>query len=568
VTTARAAVGLVLAGAAMLVPSASVGAQGPTVSGDRSEAVVFVRALGRFRVQFDEPYKKAVEERDVEIATGTGFFVNSEGLLLTSHHVVAGGRQRRRIAGEEAEVERVVERIEAVVASAGGPQRLSASLLAVDADKDLALLTVTAGGLGYLPLGDSAAARAGEPTTVLGFPLGRAVEVGRTDAPEVVPQLTVSPGSLSARRDDEAGSARYLQTDATLNPGNSGGPLLDADGYVLGVVEMKLNGATGLGFAVPVNLVKDFLETTGFLPQLPSARLRPGPLQSLADKGLRLKLPEGFEDTAPDRLRVEAAPDGAGARLIVDRVASPWSLADLEQALTDGSGFEGPRPRAPGQRRGGASTNPRRVQGFARGAAADGSPLWMEYAVLDLGRENVVARYVGAPDAMAFNLSVLRESLDEIEADPLLAGEVGAPLDVPLASVTTRVPGVPEARLPSGFWAAAGGRGACNSLPEPDAGVVASPPGDFTVVFRWRYWLRAPGAAPVLAAACQPAWPSSGASFGGPSERFGITYRTEGLFRALGEGLLGLEVEAPVTKGTFLDGLVRRFLAEGTMPAR
>jgi hypothetical protein len=326
---------------------------------------------------------------------------------------------------------------------------------------------------------------------------------------------------------------------------------------VLGVIEMKIANASGLGFAVPVNVVKDFLEATGFLPQLPSARLRPGPPQSLPGKGLRMSLPEGLADTATERLRVEAGGDGEGPWLVLDRVASPWSLDALEQALGAG-------PRAPGRRRA-AGAGARRVLGFARGAGTDGTPLWMEYALVDLGPEKVVVRYVGPPDAMAFNLSVLRESLETIEADPLLTEEIRASVRVPLAPVSTRVPGVPEARVPGGFWLAASSRGVCDSLPEPDAGIESSPQGDFTVVFRWRYWRQAPAPAAAAAAACR-AFTIRGAAFHGRSERFGVEYGIEGAFRGLDEGLLGLEIEAPIEKQPFLDDLTRRFLADE--PAR
>jgi S1-C subfamily serine protease len=544
--------------------AAAAGAAARETGGD-AEAVVFVRAIGTLRAEFVEIYRAPIEWRDIEIGTGTGFFLNPDGLLLTSQHVVAGGRLRRRIEGHEAELELTVERVEAVVSGDGGPRRLTASLLASDAERDLALLSVTAGGLRYLPLGDSDAARPGEPTRALGFPLGRAVEVGRAPEPAVVPQLSVSPGSLSAHRDDAAGAARFLQTDAALNPGNSGGPLLDADGYVLGVVQMKIANASGLGFAVPVNVVKDFLEAAGFLPQLPSPRLRPGPPQSLAGKGLRMSLPDAFADVETDRLRVEAGVEEGGPRLALDRVASSWRLDALERALTEEAAFEPAGPRTPGERRL-VDAGGRRVLGFARGAAADGSPLWIEYALLDLGPEKVVARYVGPPDAMAFNLSVLRGSLESLEADPLLTEEVRGPLPAALARVATRVPGAPEALVPEGFWHAASPRGACGALPEPDAGLLASPEGDFTVTFRWRYWRQAPASAETAAAGCRPFEARAGA-FAGRAERLGSVYAVEGAFRPVGEGLLGLEVEALAEKRPLLDDLVRRFLAQEPAPS-
>ena len=90
--------------------------------------------------------------------------------------------------------------------------------------------------------------------------------------------MTVTAGSLSAARADDAGDTRFLQTDATMLPGNSGGPMLDEDGYVVGVVRMKLSRdatSAGAGFTVPVNVVKDFLEPNGLLERLPVGAAAP-----------------------------------------------------------------------------------------------------------------------------------------------------------------------------------------------------------------------------------------------------------------------------------------------------
>ena len=79
-------------------------------------------------------------------------------------------------------------------------------------------------------------------------------------------------GSVSAARSDDAGNTAYLQTSATVNPGNSGGPMVDEDGYVLGVVRLKLRDADGIGFAIPINAVKDFLALSGYDQLLPVER--------------------------------------------------------------------------------------------------------------------------------------------------------------------------------------------------------------------------------------------------------------------------------------------------------
>ena len=103
----------------------------------------------------------------------------------------------------------------------------------------------------YLAFGDSEATTAGEAVHVYGFPFGRRVEVGQTDVPDIVPEVSVTRGSVSAARSDDAGNTAYLQTSATVNPGNSGGPMVDEDGYVLGVVRLKLRDAGRDWFRYP-----------------------------------------------------------------------------------------------------------------------------------------------------------------------------------------------------------------------------------------------------------------------------------------------------------------------------
>ena len=100
-----------------------------------------------------------------------------------------------------------------------------------------------------LPLGDSGQVRLSEPVIAIGYPLGE--ELGLDP--------TVSRGIISAKRDD------YLQTDASLNPGNSGGPLLDANGNVIGVITFRVESTetgrpvTGIGFAIPISAVRQEL---------------------------------------------------------------------------------------------------------------------------------------------------------------------------------------------------------------------------------------------------------------------------------------------------------------------
>ena len=137
--------------------------------------------------------------------SGSGFIVSENGLVVTNRHVVEGIRRVTVIlaTGEEFRGE-VVQRHSVL------------DLAYVEIDSDRAFTP--------LAIGDSNDVRAGEAVIAIGYPLGE--ELGL--------EPTVSRGIVSAKRDD------YLQTDASLNPGNSGGPLLDANGNVIGVITARV----------------------------------------------------------------------------------------------------------------------------------------------------------------------------------------------------------------------------------------------------------------------------------------------------------------------------------------
>ena len=281
-----------------------------------ADAMAFVRVAGDLNVRFTKVYKQPYVERDVEVATGSGFVIAPSGLVLTNLHVVSDEPFTRVIDGYEAEIALESRRIEVAIGPGGSVAVLEGAVVASDADLDLAVLQVTAADLPYLPFGDSDAVEPGGPVQALGFPFGRKAEVGKQADAGVVPRVSVTAGSLSAAREDDEGGRRYLQTDASVQPGNSGGPMLDDEGYAVGVVRMKLAReatARGAGFGIPINLVKDFLDAHGLLALLPVSRLRPGVVHSFDWKGLRVEMPDGFQDGSPSRLRVATGEVGTGS---------------------------------------------------------------------------------------------------------------------------------------------------------------------------------------------------------------------------------------------------------------
>ena len=121
-------------------------------------------------------------------------------------------------------------------------------IVAINKFQDLALLKIEdkdAPEFKYISLGNSDALSVGDPVFAIGSPMGL--------------ERTVTSGIVSTKTRQLEGEL-YLQTTAQINPGNSGGPLFNLGGEVVGVTNMKITFGEGLGFAIPVELVKNFLE--------------------------------------------------------------------------------------------------------------------------------------------------------------------------------------------------------------------------------------------------------------------------------------------------------------------
>jgi serine protease Do len=159
-------------------------------------------------------------------ALGSGFVIRADGLIITNRHVIVGARTVRVRLSDARE--------------------LPAKIIGADAVTDIALLKVSAGNLPSLRLGSSQAVSVGDAVIAIGNPFG----LGQS----------VSAGIISARartlEDDPY--IDFLQTDAAINHGNSGGPLLSVDGTVIGVTSAIFSpsgGSVGLGFAIPAETV-------------------------------------------------------------------------------------------------------------------------------------------------------------------------------------------------------------------------------------------------------------------------------------------------------------------------
>jgi serine protease Do len=174
------------------------------------------------------PHQRKKRPRFRSESTGSGFVISKEGYIITNNHVV--------------------EQADKIIVAFEDGKELEAEVVGRDPKTDLALLKVASGSkLPVAALGDSDRVRVGDWVMAIGNPFGL--------------DHTVTVGILSAKgRNINAGPYDdFLQTDASINPGNSGGPLIDMNGRVIGINTAINAAGQGIGFAIPINMVKDLL---------------------------------------------------------------------------------------------------------------------------------------------------------------------------------------------------------------------------------------------------------------------------------------------------------------------
>lgn len=187
------------------------------------------------------PFRGVPQERQTEQNIGSGFIVGANGTVVTNKHVVAD---------EDAEY--------AVITNNG--RKFTIQNIYRDPSNDLAVLKANGIGFSAIGLGDSSQLQLGQPVYAIGTPLGEFTN-------------TITSGIISGLGRGITAGSRFegfverldnvIQTDAAINPGNSGGPLLNEQGEVIGINTAVSAEGQNIGFAIPVDIVKELLKQHG-----------------------------------------------------------------------------------------------------------------------------------------------------------------------------------------------------------------------------------------------------------------------------------------------------------------
>lgn len=196
-----------------------------SIEESQKELILLKASVGEDFSGIIEDSIKSVVTIRTDVGQGTGFVISNEGYVVTNAHVLAEGRTIQAITSEQ--------------------ELIDVLFIGYDINFDIALLKIP-GDYKALVLGDSDEVQIGEKVIAIGNPLGL--------------QFSVSQGIVSAiHRPGINGVEAYIQTDAALNPGNSGGPLINKEGKVIGINNFKIGDSESLGFALESNYIKDIV---------------------------------------------------------------------------------------------------------------------------------------------------------------------------------------------------------------------------------------------------------------------------------------------------------------------
>ncbi len=185
-------------------------------------------------LQFYQPCQKGTKLQ--EVGGGSGFIISADGLILTNKHVVQDTAAEYTVFTNDG-------------------KKYSAKVLARDPNIDIAVIKISASNLPTIKLGDSDSIQVGQTAIAIGNALGEfrnTVNVGVVSG--LSRNITASGGGGLTET-----IYNVIQTDASINPGNSGGPLLNLRGEVMGINTAIAQNAQSIGFAIPINQVKEII---------------------------------------------------------------------------------------------------------------------------------------------------------------------------------------------------------------------------------------------------------------------------------------------------------------------
>jgi hypothetical protein len=232
-------------------------------------AATLLVATGRLLAQGQPPSREVVQKALGTVAfvrvdrmfrgspvptSGTAFFIDGKGTLLTNWHVIAP-QVEVEVYDKVRELGTKVGDIKVVIRSGmSGELVLSAKVLASDRKRDLAAIAVAYKPDAWIEMADNPVAIA-DQVCAIGYPFGDMLARNSRN-----PEVTATFGHVTSVRHDASGAEEALQVDAAVNPGNSGGPMLDAAGRLVGVINAGIVGANATSFAIPMATVRAFLD--------------------------------------------------------------------------------------------------------------------------------------------------------------------------------------------------------------------------------------------------------------------------------------------------------------------
>jgi S1-C subfamily serine protease len=167
-----------------------------------------------------------VSDKGLKTSAGTGFFINPNGYIITNKHIIEKAKTIKIKIYKQKE-------------------EFNAKIIDLDKNYDIALLKIDIYNIPIVKIGNSDSIKTGEEVIAIGNPFGL--------------QNTVSKGIISSDKREDKGLT-FIQTNIDLNPGNSGGPLINLKGEVIGINTSIIKDSKGIGFAVPINAIANLIE--------------------------------------------------------------------------------------------------------------------------------------------------------------------------------------------------------------------------------------------------------------------------------------------------------------------